>query len=117
MKFFKLPATLAVIACAALPLSAQTQGDTLRLSREDCVAIALQGNPTIKIANLEVKRMDYSKKETLASVFPSIDFSGAYQRSIELQTVSMNMGGQSQQFKMGTDNVWNFGFTDRKSVV
>lgn len=117
MKFFKLPATLAVIACAALPLSAQTQGDTLRLSREDCVAIALQGNPTIKIANLEVKRMDYSKKETLASVFPSIDFSGAYQRSIELQTVSMNMGGQSQQFKMGTDNVWNFGFTAQMPLV
>ena len=67
--------------------------DTLRLSRQQCVEIALQESPTIQIADLEVKRMDYSKKETLASLFPQIDFSGAYQRSIELQTVSMDMDG------------------------
>lgn len=91
--------------------------DTLRLSREECVRIALQESPIVKVADLEVKRMDYSKKETLASLFPSIDFSGAYQRSIELQTISMNMGGQSQQFKMGTDNVWNFGFSAQMPLV
>lgn len=96
---------------------AQEKADTLHLSREECVAIALQDNPTIKVANLEVKRVDYSRKETLAALWPQIDFSGAYQRSIELQTVSMNMGGQSQQFKMGTDNVWNFGFSAQMPLV
>lgn len=90
--------------------AAQTSADTLRLSREECVAIALQESPTIKVANLEVKRMDYSKKEVIANLFPSIDFSGAYQRSIELQSLSMNMGGHSQTIKMGTDNNWNFAF-------
>lgn len=95
----------------ALPAAAQIHAtDTLRLSREECVSIALQESPTIKVANLEVKRMDYSKKEILGSLFPSIDFSGAYQRSIELQSLSMNMGGQTQSIKMGTDNNWNFGF-------
>lgn len=29
----------------------------------------------------------------------------------------MNMGGQSQQFKMGTDNVWNFGFNAAMPLV
>ena len=29
----------------------------------------------------------------------------------------MNMGGQSQQFKMGTDNVWNFGFSAAMPLV
>ncbi|MDE5645916.1 MAG: TolC family protein, partial [Muribaculaceae bacterium] len=107
------------LLCAGISFvsAAQTPADTLRLSREECVAIALQESPTIKVADLEVKRMDYSKKEVLASLFPSIDFSGAYQRSIELQTVSMNMGGQSQQFKMGTDNVWNFGFSAAMPLV
>ena len=95
----------------------QTTTDTVKMSREECVTIALQESPTIKVANLEVKRMDYSKKEVLASLFPSIDFSGAFQRSIELQTVSMDMGGQSQQFKMGTDNNWNFGFTAAMPLV
>lgn len=78
---------------------AQEKADTLHLSREECVAIALQDNPTIKVANLEVKRVDYSRKETLAALWPQIDFSGAYQRSIELQTVSMNMGGSRSSLR------------------
>lgn len=110
---------ITAFCCACMPtlMYGGTASDTLRLSREECVAIALQESPTIKVANLEVKRMDYSKKEVLANLFPSIDFSGAYQRSIELQTISMNMGGQSQQFKMGTDNVWNFGFSAAMPII
>ncbi len=109
--------TLAVFSVGCLAAHSSTTGDTLRLSRAECVAIALQDNPTIRVADLEVKRMDYSKREVLASVFPKIDFSGAYQRTIELQTISMNMGGQSQQFKMGTDNNWNFGFSASMPLV
>lgn len=108
----------AIIAAGlAITATAQTPTDTLWLSREECVSIALQESPTIKVANLEVRRMDYSKKEVLASLFPSIDFSGAYQRNIELQSMSMNMGGQSQTIKMGTDNNWNFGFTAAMPLV
>lgn len=110
-----LPAML--LAGISVTSAAQTPADTVRLSREECVAIALQESPTIKVANLEVKRMDYSKKEVLASLFPSIDFTGAYQRSIELQSMSMNMGGQSQTIKMGTDNNWNFGFSAAMPLV
>lgn len=103
----------AICACTVLNAFAEQMAgpsDTLRLSREECVTIALQESPTIKVANLEVKRMDYSRKEVLGSLFPSIDFTGAYQRSIELQSLSMNMGGHSQTIKMGTDNNWNFAF-------
>lgn len=85
-------------------------GEKVVLSREDCVRIALQDNPTIKIANLEIQRADYSKKETLASLFPNIDFTGSYSRSIQLQTIKMNMGGQTNSIKMGSDNSWNFAF-------
>ena len=86
-------------------------GESIILSRQQCLEIALQDNPTVKIADLEVKKVDYAKKETLASVFPSIDFTGAYQRSIELQTIKMDLGGQSQSIKMGSDNTWNLGFS------
>ena len=89
----------------------KTKAEPLVISREDCIKIALQDNPTIKIADLEVKKVDYAKKETLASVFPSIDFSAAYQRSIELQTIRMDFGGESQSLKMGSDNTWNMGFS------
>ncbi len=70
--------------------------DPLVLSREQCVEIALRDNPTVRIADMEVKKYDYSKKEVLASLFPSIDFSAAYQRSIELQTIRMNMGARAR---------------------
>lgn len=88
-----------------------SKAESLILSRQQCLEIALQDNPTVKIADWEVKKVDYAKKETLASVFPSIDFSAAYQRSIELQTIRMDLGGQSQSIKMGSDNTWNLGFS------
>ncbi len=97
--------------------TAAARQDMLTLSRARCVEIALSENPTIKVADMEVKRMVYARRETTGSLYPSIDFQGAYQRAIELQTVSMNMGGQSQQFKMGTDNVWSFGFNAAMPLV
>ena len=117
MKSAILPILVTICTAVAPAAYAQTSADTLRLSKAECVRIALDQSPTVKVANLEVKRMDYSKKEVLANLFPSIDFSGAYQRSIELQTMTMNMGGQSQSIKMGTDNVWNFGFTAAMPLV
>lgn len=92
-------------------------GENIILSREECLKIALQDNPTVKIADMEVKKVDYAKKETLASVFPNIDFSANYQRSIELQTIRMDLGGQSQSIKMGSDNTWNIGFTASLPII
>lgn len=113
MKFLKPLA----VSLLTLAVTTAVANDTVRLSRNECVTIALQDNPTIRVADMEVQRMDYSKRETLANLFPNIDFSGAYQRTIKLQTVSMNMGGQTQQFKMGTDNTWNFGFSASMPLV
>lgn len=118
MRLFKY--TLAFMLVAILPgitRAQTTPSDTVVLSLQQCVEIALQDNPTIKVADLEVKRMDYSKKEVQASLFPSIDFSLAYQRSIELQTLNMNMGGQSTKIKMGSDNMWNMGFSAAMPLV
>ena len=36
--------------------------DTLTLSREQCVEIALRDNPTVKVADMEIKKVDYAKK-------------------------------------------------------
>lgn len=98
-------------------LSAHAESDTLRLSRQECVAIALNESRTLKVADLEVKKTDYSKKEVLANLFPAIDFTGAYQRAIELQSLNMSMGGMSQTIKMGTDNNWNVGFSASMPLI
>lgn len=117
MKFsIKSSLLLSLAAWACCQLSAASP-DTLRLSREKCIEIALQDNPTVKVADLEVKKMEYAKKETQGSLLPSIDFSLAYQRSIELQTLNMSMGGHNNQIKMGTDNNWNTGFSAQMPLV
>lgn len=105
------------IAFLVFSFSLDMSAEILTLSREECLEIALQDNPTVRIADMEIKKVDYAKKETLASVFPSIDFSAAYQRSIELQTIRMDMGGQSQSLKMGSDNTWNLGFSASLPII
>lgn len=110
-------AGLCVPVRAAGDSAAATEGRTLRLSLRECLDIALQDNPTVRVADMEVTRTDYSKRETLAALFPTIDFTGSYQRSIELQTIRMNMGGESQSIKMGSDNSWNFGFSASMPLV
>ena len=84
IKLFAL-LTAAGLSCSFL------RAETLTLSLDECVEIALRDNPTVRIADMEVKKVNYAKRETLAGLFPSIDFSAAYQRSIELQTIRMNM--------------------------
>lgn len=88
-----------------------SNADSIPISRQECIDIALSQSPTIRIADLEVKRVNYSKRETIGNLLPQIGFSLSYQRSIELQTIRMNMGGQSQKLKMGSDNTWNTGFS------
>ncbi len=115
MTFIK--SSLAILMLMPVGALAQSTPDTLKLSRTQCVTISLQESPTIHVADMEVKRMDYSKKEVLANLFPNIDFSAAYQRTIELQTMSMNFGGETQKIKMGSDNMWNFGFAVAMPLV
>ena len=120
----RLALLLAGILCLGMPTFAQNQEaglifmgamginpDSIPISREECIDIALSQSPTIRIADLEVKRVNYSKRETVGNLLPQIGFSLSYQRSIELQTIRMNMGGQSQKLKMGSDNTWNTGFS------
>lgn len=91
--------------------------DSISISREECIDIALSQSPTIRVADLEVKRVNFSKRETIGNLLPNIGFSLSYQRSIELQTIRMNMGGQSQKLKMGSDNTWNTGFSVSLPII
>lgn len=115
MKLTNIIVASAIIAMQQ-PVFAQTS-EEVQLSLPECVEIALSANPTVKVADMEITRADYSKKENLASLFPTIDFTGAYQRAIELQTINMNLGGQSQKIKMGSENTWNFGFSASMPLI
>ncbi|MDE6295309.1 MAG: TolC family protein, partial [Muribaculaceae bacterium] len=106
-----------ISALIALMTTAAFSAESVTLSREECIDIALSTSPTVKVADMEVKRMEYAKRESQSGLYPTIDFQAAYQRSIELQTIRMDMGGQSQNLKMGSDNTWNMGFTASLPII
>lgn len=83
----------ALLALSLWPaiLPAQTQPtQTLALDLKTAIGIALNENPTIKVADMEIEKKDYSKKETIAGLFPRIDGSASYSRTIEKQTMYMD---------------------------
>ena len=93
--------------------NAQQATDTINLTLDECLRIALNENPTIKVADMEIERVDYSKKETIAQLFPDISFAGSYSRTIKKQTMSMN--GQSIQ--IGSENSYTLGFSASLPII
>lgn len=64
----------------------------LNLSLDSCISIALSDNPSIRVTDMEIRRMDYSKKETIGQLLPSVAFGATYNRTLAKQTMYMNMG-------------------------
>ena len=111
MKHFNHKMLLALaLSVTTLGIKAQNAAstvDTLRLSADDCVKIALSTNPTIKVADMEITRVSYSKNLTIAQLLPAVSFSGQFSRALALQTMYMD----SRAIKMGRDNTYSTGFT------
>lgn len=40
----------------------------IRLTLDECIEIALSDNPTIQVAEMEIQRYDYSRKEVLGQL-------------------------------------------------
>lgn len=115
------------------------------LSLDDCLRIALSESPTVKVADMEVQRMDYSKKEVIGQLLPNIDFGATYNRMVAKQVMYMNMdafgslgggggegegesssqgassssssSGGSSGIKMGLDNSFSLGFQGSMPLI
>lgn len=109
------------------------------LSLSDCLSIALTNSPTIKVADMEVERMDYSKKEVIGQFLPNIDFNASYSRTVAKQVMYMNMdgfggfggatGGDENEpatqadnkagngIKVGLDNSYSMGFQASLPII
>ena len=105
----------ALLSLGVLSMNAQNaqSGDTINLTLDECLRIALNENPTIKVADMEIERVDYSKKETIGQLFPEISFGGQYSRTIEKQAMAMN----GQTFKVGSDNSYSVGFSASMPLI
>ena len=89
-------------------LNAQSQ---LMLSLDECIRIALSENPTIKVRDMEITRMDYGRKATVGQLLPTVNMNGQYTRNLALQTMYMDTPEGSMAIKMGTDNNHSAGVT------
>lgn len=83
------------LAASAVGAGAQQ----LSLTLDKALELALSENPTIRIAEMEVQRYDYVKRQTWGNLLPQLNASGSYTRSIVKQTMK---GGYS----FGADNTF-----------
>ena len=102
-----IPAVIAALA-VSLPASAQYREDVPKsdveaildeagsaeepvvITLEQALEIALSENISVKVADMEIERSEYAKKGSYAALWPQIDASGAYQRTIKKQVMYMD---------------------------
>ena len=88
-KLFLLLALLLPAAARAQYQGAERpQADsTLVLTLDDALKIALSENVSVKVADMEVQRMQYAEKGAYGALFPQISASGMYSYAIQKQKV------------------------------
>ena len=140
--------TITLVFTFLLPLIAVAQAvDTTAtpafLTLEDALRIALSENASVKVADMEIERTGYARKGTYASLFPQVNGSGSYQRTIKKQVMYMDfdIGGMgsaaggsagssgsgsgdasgskstSDGFEVGRWNTWSIGLSASMPLV
>ncbi|MBR5841973.1 MAG: TolC family protein [Bacteroidaceae bacterium] len=96
-----------MMAALALCTLGATAQETLKLTLDKAIEIALSDNPTIEVAEQTVQLKRISDKETVMGLLPEASLSGAYTRTIKKQTMVM-MG---QKIEIGIPNQYQGGLS------
>ena len=107
MRFIKNKGMLATILCCLFTVNAAHAQDTISLSLQQCIEIALDESPTIKIAQKEIERTDYSNLEKRSGLFPAINASASYSRTLKKQKMFFDIPGFESPpdgIEVGQDN-------------
>jgi outer membrane protein TolC len=107
---------LLVVVFLMFPVNSTAQeeagSDTLYLTIEEAVEIALSENPTIKVADKEIEKVDYSRKEAWAGLIPSVSAEGGYSRNVKKPVMFLSEGmasgfGGNTTIEIGSDNSYS----------
>lgn len=122
--FLSLPAWM-------IPIGGFAQ-DTLRLNLDKALEIALSESPTVKVADQEIAKKKYAKKGSYAALFPQVNFSMDYNRTLKKQVMymdmdmndmedalppGMDMPAMNDGFEVGRTHNWNTGFNAAMPLV
>ncbi len=78
--------------------------EPLQITLDQALEIALAESNTIKIADMTVEKSGYAQKGSYAALYPNVNISSSYQRTLLKQVMVMDMGGQAMEIKVGRDN-------------
>ncbi|MDR1004511.1 MAG: TolC family protein [Prevotellaceae bacterium] len=94
--------TLLVAALAFGTASAQTQGEreTLTLTLDRALEIALSDNPTIRVAEDDIALKKVADTEAWQNLLPEVSLGGTWQHTISAAQMKLD----TMTFKMGRDN-------------
>lgn len=111
-KFLIAAAVSGLLTCGAA--MAQFRTDTVVVPVQDtskviltldkALEIALSENVAVKVADKEIERAKYARKGTYASLFPTVDATGSYQRTIKKQVMYMDFDMSSMMPGGGGDS-------------
>lgn len=88
--------------------TARAQQETLKLDLNKALEIALSENPTVKVADREIEKKKYAQKGSYAALFPQINFTADYTRTLKKQVMYMDgfdMGGGGEETTPGMEGV------------
>jgi outer membrane protein TolC len=94
--------------------------DTLKLNLKQAIEIGLSKSPTIKIADKQLERVDYSNKEKIAALYPNISASGSYQRALKKQRMFFSFPGMPANpdgIEVGQDNTFVGGISAQLPII
>ena len=117
MKQFNKKLIIVAASVFMLPTIMLKAQDTLTVSLQKAIEISMSKSPTIKVANKEIARIDYSKKERLSALFPSISGSGSYSRTFSKSKSVISMNNVPMILEFGVDNSFSAGVSASLPII
>ncbi|MCR5363624.1 MAG: TolC family protein [Bacteroidales bacterium] len=88
-----------VAAAIVLVPGAVNAQDTTLVTLDEAIKIAISENASVRVADKEIERAQYAKKGTYSALFPQVNGTGTFQRTIKKQVMYMDgMSGGSGMF-------------------
>ena len=119
---FKIKGILTTVSCLTMLMAsgilyAQQAQDSIIISLDQAIEIALDESRTIKIADISIEKSGYAKKGTYSALYPNINASGSYQRTLKKQIMAMDFGGQAMEIEVGKWNNVNAGISAAMPLI